>query len=303
MRSMLKEISEYLAVCQYQKKLNAKTVKMYRIDLLQFQAYLDQSGKDSVRESVAQYVTHMNDKYRPRSVKRKVASLRAFFKYLEEENKILVNPFAKLHISTRTPMILPRTIPLRVIELLLSASYRQMQEGKTSYQRKCALRDTAVMELLFATGVRVSELCRLKLCDIDLLEGKLRIFGKGAKERIVQIGNISVLKLLNQYHLVYEIDEKSPFFLNRCGRALSEQSVRQIIAKYAKLAEINMKITPHMFRHSFASMLLEEDVDIRYIQQLLGHSSIITTQIYTHVAMAKQKSILVHKHPRNKILL
>lgn len=303
MQSMLQEISEYLVVCQYQRKLNEKTVKMYRIDLLQFQDYLDQRGMELVRESIAQYVMHMNKKYRPRSVRRKVASLRAFCRYLEEEDKISVNPFVKLRISTKVPMILPRTISLRIIEQLLSASYRQIEEGKTPYQRKCALRDTAVMELLFATGVRVSELCRLRRRDVDLPEGKLKIYGKGAKERIIQIGNPSVLKLLNQYCLVYNIEKDSPFFLNKCGRRLSEQSVRQIIVKHAKQAEISMTITPHMFRHSFASMLLEEDVDIRYIQQLLGHSSITTTQIYTHVAMAKQKSILVHKHPRNKILL
>ena len=176
MQSMLQEISEYLVVCQYQRKLNEKTVKMYRIDLLQFQDYLDQRGMELVRESIAQYVMHMNKKYRPRSVRRKVASLRAFCRYLEEEDKISVNPFVKLRISTKVPMILPRTIPLRIIEQLLSASYRQIEEGKTPYQRKCALRDTAVMELLFATGVRVSELCRLRLRDVDLPEGKLKIY-------------------------------------------------------------------------------------------------------------------------------
>lgn len=303
MQPIAQEITEYLKVCRYQRKLNEKTVKAYHIDLRQFKSYLEQNELDLVRESVAQYVMYMNKIYRPRSVKRKIASLRAFCRYLEEEDRITVSPFAKLRVNMRTPLILPRTIPLRVIEQLLSASYRQINEGKTPYQRKCALRDTAVMELLFATGVRVSELCGLRLRDVSLPEGELRIYGKGAKERIIQIGNQSVLQLLVNYSAVYDIAEDGPFFVNRCGRPLSEQSVRQIIAKYARWANISMTITPHMFRHSFATMLLEEDVDIRYIQKLLGHSSITTTQIYTHVAMAKQKSILVQKHPRNKILL
>lgn len=303
MKSIAQTVTEYLDICRYQKKLSEKTIKAYRIDLRQFQSFLEQGRHDLARESVAQYVMHLNQTYRPRSAKRKIASLKAFCRYLEEEELIAANPFTKLRVSTKTPLILPRTIPLRIIEQLLAASYHQISEGKTPHQRKCALRDTAVMELLFATGVRVSELCQLRLCDINLPEGELRIYGKGAKERILQIGNQAVLKLINDYCRVYDITADGSFFVNRCGRPLSEQSVRQILRKYAKQANVSMTITPHMFRHSFATMLLEEDVDIRYIQKLLGHSSITTTQIYTHVAMAKQKPILVHKHPRNKILL
>lgn len=303
MQSITHETSKYLDICRFQKKLSEKTLKAYRIDLNQLERFLKQTHGSLTRDSIAQYVVFLNRKYQPRSAKRKIATMKAFCRYLKEEDLILSDPFSKLRISTKTPLILPRTIPLRVIEQLLAASYRQISEGKTPYQRKCALRDTAVIELLFATGVRVSELCQLKTCDINLPEGELRIYGKGAKERIIQIGNPAVLKILNNYRESYGISGTGYFFVNRCERPLSEQSVRQILNKYAQQADISTHITPHMFRHSFATMLLEEDVDIRYIQKLLGHSSITTTQIYTHVAMAKQKSILVHKHPRNKILL
>lgn len=165
------------------------------------------------------------------------------------------------------------------------------------------LRDIAILEMLFATGARVSEMCSLTPDDIDLEYHSVRIFGKGSRERIVQIENTDVLEILREYSSTFssDITFSGYFFVNRLHRRLSEQSVREIINKYALLCREDIHITPHMFRHSFATLLLEEDVDIRYIQRLLGHSSITTTQIYTHVAMSKQREILSAKHPRNKI--
>lgn len=302
MQSISQTVSEYLGVCQHQRNLDKKTVKAYRIDLYQFEKFLTDGQYELGRESIAKYVAKMNERLKPRSVKRKIASIKAFCSYLLEQDYMSDNPFSKLRVNVKTPLILPRTIPLRSIEQLLTASYSQINEGKTPYQRERALRDTAVMELLFSTGIRVSELCKLRVGDIDLAEGDLRIYGKGAKERIIQIGNQSVLQLLNDYCKKKSLAPNDPLFLNRNGNRLSDQSVRLILNRYAQQVSIGMSITPHMFRHSFATYLLEEGVDIRYIQKLLGHSSIMTTQIYTHVATAKQKSILIQKHPRNKIL-
>lgn len=139
--------------------------------------------------------------------------------------------------------------------------------------------------------------------NVDLSNHTIKIFGKGSKERIIQIENVDVLKALQDYYKLFQKDIEACgfFFVNKLCNRLSEQSVREIICKYTKMTEYNIHITPHMFRHSFATLLLDEDVDIRYIQKILGHSSITTTQIYTHVAMAKQKEILSVKHPRNKI--
>ena len=174
-----------------------------------------------------------------------------------------------------------------------------MQPHLTS--KKNALRDAAVIELLFATGIRISELCSLKSCDVNLNDNFVLIYGKGSKERKLQIGNDNVLKTLNEYKNTFskEIENCGHFFANQSGKPLSDQSVRRMIQKYASLAGIDQHITPHMFRHTFASSLLDADVDIRYIQEMLGHSSITTTQIYTHVTLAKQKMILTTKHPRN----
>lgn len=149
--------------------------------------------------------------------------------------------------------------------------------------------------------MRISELCALKNDDINLYDGTILIYGKGDKERRIQIGNESVINILQEYKDTFHKEplDNNDFFINQSGSVLSDQSVRRMIVKYSSLAAIDMHITPHMFRHTFATSLLEADVDIRYIQEMLGHSSINITEIYTHVALAKQKSILSTKHPRN----
>ena len=198
------------------------------------------------------------------------------------------------------PVILPKTIPLPTIELLLSSIYHQYSYAATDFQRKNALRDAAVIELLFATGIRISELCSITPDDINLSNRTLLIFGKGSKERLLQIGNDDVVHTLLEYRKCYlpDIKRTNRFFVNQAGRPLSDQYVRRTIRKYCSLASIDMHITPHMFRHTFATSLLEADVDIRYIQEMLGHSSIHITEIYTHVSTAKQRDILMNKHPR-----
>ena len=148
--------------------------------------------------------------------------------------------------------------------------------------------------------MRISELCTLKSEDVNLYDGTILIYGKGDKERRIQIGNDTVLSILEEYKTDFKTEIKScnHFFANHSGKALSDQSVRRMINKYSSLAGIDLHITPHMFRHTFATSLLEADVDIRYIQEMLGHSSINVTEIYTHVAIAKQRDILTTKHPR-----
>ena len=162
-----------------------------------------------------------------------------------------------------------------------------------------------MLELLFASGVRISELCNLKLNDVDTKSGIIRVNGKGSRERCIQITNLSVIKALENYQKVFssEINNAEYYFINSRTNRLSEQSVRLMINKYASAINSEIHITPHMFRHTLATLLLEEDVDIRYIQELLGHSSITTTQIYTHVSLSAQKKILSQKHPRNKIMI
>ncbi len=293
-------VARYLWACEQQKKLSAQTIKDYRIDLRQFTEFLDAEGAGFDRETVKRYVSELNGRCKPRTVKRKTASLRAFGGWLADEGLAEQSPFLGLRLKVQEPVQLPKTIPLRVVERLLEAARWQMHPGRGVPDSWEGLRDAAVLELLFATGLRVSELCGLQTREVDLIDGTLRICGKGAKERILQITNPEVLAILRRYARAAQPSGTSTFFQNRRRAPLSDQSVRRMIRKYSKMIGVTVRITPHMFRHSLATMLLEEDVDLRYIQQLLGHSSVVTTQIYTHVAGAKQRSIMETKHPRNK---
>lgn len=303
MQTLQHWISQYLLDCQYQKGLDPKTIKAYRIDLTQFFTLIGQRNLELTREGIMEYIADLHQQYKPKTIRRKIASIKAFCGYLEYEELIKENPFSRLRIKLNAPLILPRTIPLSVIGAILTVAYQTKESAKTQGQRNMVLRDIAVLELLFATGVRVSELCSLQYDDIRLDEGEIKIYSKGAKERFVQIANTDVLEALYSYQEVYKdiIAQIGTFFVNRLGKPLSDQSARNIVDKYSKLAGVETHITPHMFRHSFATLLLEEGVNIRYIQRLLGHSFIVTTQIYTHVAGRKQRDILYEKHPRNKI--
>lgn len=294
-------ISNYLEYCKTQKRLDEKTLKAYIIDLKQFSTLTSCKEITMITPNTLEtHIAQLHQQYKPKTVKRKIASLKAFFHYLEYKDIIEHNPFNKIQVRFREPVILPKTIPLHTIETFLSIIYRQRYNAKTDYQKRNALRDAAIIELLFATGMRISELCALKNNDVNLFDGTILIHGKGDKERLIQIGNDAVIHILEEYknNYLFEIQNCKHFFANQSGNALSDQAVRRMINKYTSLAAIDLHITPHMFRHTFATCLLEADVDIRYIQEMLGHSSINITQIYTHVAVAKQKDILITKHPR-----
>lgn len=301
MNELQTRIKDYLAYCQYQKRLDAKTLKAYRIDLAQFHAYVPSASISEMTPDLLEgFIRNLHQTYKPRTVKRKIASLKALFHYFEYRELIDKNPFSRLQIRFREPVLLPKTIPLHTMELLLSTIYRQASNARTTYQKKKTLRDAAVIELLFATGMRISELCSLKEADVSLPDRTILIYGKGSKERRIQIGSDAVADILEAYKNAFktEIQGCGYFFTSQNSTPLSDQSVRRMIRKYASLAAIGLHITPHMFRHTFATSLLEADVDIRYIQEMLGHSSIHVTEIYTHVAMSKQRDILTTRHPR-----
>lgn len=301
MNTLQTNTNDYLDFCCHQKQLDKKTLKAYRIDLKQFCQQIQADTPSHITTDMLEsYIATLHEQFKPKTAKRKIASMKAFFHYLEYRSILEVNPFNKIQTKFREPLILPKTIPLHTIEVLLSYMYRQKAAAQSAYQHRCILRDISAIELLFSTGMRISELCSLKPADIDLYDGNILIYGKGAKERMIQIGNEDVTHILEEYQHEYQNQIKicGYFFINRLGVRLSEQSVREIIKKYTCAAGIELHITPHMFRHSFATSLLEADADIRYIQKMLGHSSINVTEIYTHVAMEKQKNILMTKHPR-----
>jgi integrase/recombinase XerD len=301
MESVGLHVNDYLDYCRYRKRLSSKTIAAYKIDLGQFSILVERAGMSSEKDALKAYVSFLHETYKNASIKRKIASVRAYYNYLADEKIVEFNPVHMLRIKFRNEQRLPKIMLFQTVWLLLDYIYREYSDKSSPN----LLRDILIVELLFATGIRVSELCSLKDEDVDVATGKIKIFGKGSKERIVQVCNSEVLMKLSEYRQFFDADisSASHFFVNRLHRRFSEQSVRRMICNYAKAAGITQHITPHMFRHTFATLLLEEGVDIRYIQKMLGHSSIKTTEIYTHVAIHKQKEILTLKHPRNKMSL
>ena len=298
--NLQEKMEGYFEYCTYRKELDAKTVKAYRIDLNQFFSFA--CCGEPEKETIESYITDLHKKYKQKTVKRKIASVKAFYSYLEEEEVLEQNPFRKIKVKFKETIVLPRIIPREEIEHLLNYMYAYLND-LSGIGYKHGLRDAAVVELFFATGARVYEISNIRSESINLNSGLIRIMGKGGKERYIQISNEAVLEILRKYYAENEKDIKRSgyFFVNNRGNRYTEQSIRLMLKKYTKKAGIETKITPHMFRHSFATYLIEEGVDVSCVQQILGHSSIKTTQIYIHVAAKKQADILRELHPRNNM--
>lgn len=244
-------IAEYLEYCECRKRLDVKSLKAYKIDLKQYNNFSSELRGCLSLNTVDLFITDLHKRYKPKTIKRKIASLKAFFHYLEYKDLLEENPFIKLDIHFREAKLLPKTIPFHSIQKFLSVLYEQKLHAGSIYQLRCCIRDIAVIELLFATGIRISELCSLKPSDIDLENSTVLIYGKGAKERILQIGNPGVIAALTLYQETFQDDIAicGYFFVNKLKRKLSDQSVRFMINKYTGLAGIKQHITPHMFRH------------------------------------------------------
>ena len=297
--SYKEQVKKYLEYCEFRKELDWNTLKAYRIDLRQFFEYA--MGDLPDKEQIEDYITELHKKFKQKTVKRKIASIKAYYNYLEEREFIKENPFRKIKVKFKESMILPRIIPREEIEQLLNYMYAQENNIEKNY--KYWLRDIAIIEVLFATGARVYEISNIREESVNLNSGLIKIMGKGGKERYIQVSSGEILDLLKKYYQ-YNADaiKRSGFFFVNCrGNKFTEQSIRLMLKKYTRLAGIERNITPHMFRHSFATYLIEEEVDISYVQQILGHSSIKTTQIYIHIAARKQAEILREKHPRKRM--
>ena len=247
MNTLQQLTNDYLKYCRNQKRLDEKTLRAYRTDLTQFCEYTPRNDVLEITPEILEnFLGNLHQKYEPKTVKRKIASLKALFCYFEYKNLIMQNPFTKLQIKFREPVLLPKTIPLYTVETFLSTIYQQVSIAKTDWQRRNALKDAAVIELLFATGMRISELCSLNTDDVNLYDRTILIYGKGSKERKIQIGNDDVVSILERYKADFqtEIQSCGHFFANQNGKELSDQAVRRMINRYTSLAAIDLHITP-----------------------------------------------------------
>lgn len=303
------KVDSFMFHCTYEKTLDSKTTNAYKIDLMQFYQFVDSNNYDYdesniPKEIIRDYLQEISH-FKPKTIKRKLISVKAMFNYWESEDNNFTSPFRKLRLKIKEPQILPAVMTITEVQKILTTIYAELGNNTNyeSQQYKITVRNLAVIELLFSTGIRVSELSELRINNIDLKTCIIKVYGKGHKERIMQICNSEARHSLRSYYKLYSksINNCGFFFTNRLGGQLATQSIRSIVHSYVRKSGLSKHITPHTFRHTFATLLLEEDVDIRYIQSMLGHSSIVTTQIYTHINPERQRKILTQKHPRRKL--
>ncbi|MEY2484227.1 MAG: integrase/recombinase XerD [Verrucomicrobiota bacterium] len=304
MQTLPSSIEIFLNHCEFERNFSFHTVKAYRLDLAQFRRFAcEHCPSDDAthvdRSHIREYARSLHH-YKPRTQRRKLAALKSLFGFLEREGLLESNPARNLRFEIRIGRILPRTVSLSVLQTF----FRQVYANRASLAEQTeacrrAIRDVALFELMFSTGMRVSEISNLLVTTVDLDRGAVLVRGKGNKERLIPICDNEVHSALTTYAGIEGTRREADvfFFTNLFGRRLSEQSIRMALKRHAKAAGIE-KITPHMFRHTVATMLLEQGVDLRFIQTFLGHSSIVTTTIYAHVSDKSQRDVLGHRHPR-----
>lgn len=298
---MGEHISEFLNYLINQKKYSKNTSLNYEIDILDFKFFLDEENtnyKDVDYEFIKKYLMNLYDKKLSRaSVARKLSSLRSFYKYLFNINIISVNPF-KYVSSPKKEKKLPKYLGVEELESIFSIPDINTPLGQ---------RDRLILEVLYATGIRVSELINIKILDIDFYNMEIRILGKGNKERIVNFGEYC-LDAINMFlndgrKKILEKHNKNCDYLiiNEKGNKITTRGVQKLIDNIVKKACLKKHVSPHMLRHSFATHLLNEGCDIKTVQELLGHESLETTQIYTHVSNERLRSVYLKCNPRDKI--
>lgn len=297
-------INIYLEHCSIQNNLSFKTLKAYKSDLSQFREFMNDKdflNKNNIEDYIA-YLKSMS--YKIKTIKRKIASLKAFYSFLTYQEYIEFNPFYKIKLKIKESFVLPKIITIEDLNKLFNVIEEKIEiTNNSKYTYKELLRDRAILELLLASGIRIGELCALKRNNIMYSSNLIKIKGKGSKERMIPIYHPRLIDDLLAYEKAFDEELKCSeyFFISKRKNRISCQSVAYMIKKYSRLAGIGINITPHMFRHTFASMLLEQDVDSRQIQLILGHSSIYTTQIYTHISSKKKNDIMKYKNPLSKI--
>ncbi len=294
---MQDNLSEYLNYLSVERGLAQNTLESYGRDLRQFLKYLSEKKNlnisDATQATVIGYLLQMQARGKATAtLSRSLAAIKSYFHFLAREERIPRDPTMNLD-APKQEKRLPRILSVQDVERLLEQPDLKSPVG---------IRDRAMLELLYATGLRVSELVSLKTIDINTETGYIKCFGKGSKERIVPLGTTAVkyVKLYQDHarkFLAASLHENT-LFLNHHGKGLTRQGFWKIIKKYAESIQLGMEITPHTIRHSFATHLLENGADLRSVQEMLGHADISTTQIYTHLTKDKIKEVYEHSHPR-----
>lgn len=294
------DLEDFKSYIIAEKNFSKHTAKAYCSDILSFLVWMDEQSCEDINFSKVREYLHFIQKfnYKKTTIARKIASLRTFYKYLYRERKVDSNPAMNL-TNPKRPKSLPKFLTPDEVEQILN---------NTKIETPAGYRNRTILELLWATGMRISELSGLNFGDLNLEHNEIRVFGKGSKERIILVTDRaksfleryieSARDLIPKGFPVPDKSEDSPVFINNTGYRLQTRTIRNVINEVVEKINLPKHVTPHMFRHSFATHLIENGADLRVVQELLGHASISNTQIYTHVSTQHLKDVYNETHPR-----
>jgi len=313
-------IEYFLAYLEGEKNASDHTIQNYLQDILQFCEIIwgddltppypwDQVDRFMARKFLVYFQEYERS---PATISRKLSALRSFFRFLLREERVEQNPFSGINLPKKGKY-LPEILSQEEVLVLLEAPARYFEDQRSEnprrrlWQKYMAARDTAILEMLYSTGMRINELVSLPEERVDLLSGVVRVRGKGKKERLCPLGNPAIKALQENLDLRENVwllggvkKARSPLFLNQKGGGLSVRSVERMMKKYVLFCGLNATLSPHSLRHSFATHLLDAGADLRSVQELLGHESLSTTQIYTHISIERLKDVYRRAHPLAK---
>ncbi|MCO4781350.1 MAG: site-specific tyrosine recombinase XerD [Candidatus Cloacimonetes bacterium] len=290
---MEKYVDEFMQFIRMEKGLSANTQEAYSNDIVQWLNFLDSVDLEE-KDAIFEYLHFLKEAgLSVTSVSRKITSLRMLYAFLVSNKYIKESPVDAIELP-KLPKYLPHCLSIDEVTNLIDA---------TDYN-KASIRDRALLEVLYGCGLRVSELTGLNVSDIEFREGFLKCFGKGSKERWIPLGKMALEALSNyvrsERNLLLKVNSEKALFLNRRGKRISRIAIWKMVQKVAQVSGLEKEISPHTFRHSFATHMLDSGADLRVVQELLGHASLTTTQIYTHVSKEQLYKVYQNYHPRNQ---
>jgi tyrosine recombinase XerC len=285
---MERKIEKFIRYLEIEKNYSRHTVLNYHLDLEGFKKFIDNQQIEKIDYLILRkYLAFLKEKnLTARTIVRHLSTLRSFFRFLTREGYIKTNPAASL-LTLKLDKHLPSFLTEDEVNKLIESAVPKDERG---------LRDRAILETFYSTGMRVSELTGLNTPEIDFIGGIVKVMGKGKKERIVPIGEVAIAAI--RAYLGKRKKQTDTLFLNKNGTRITTRGIRNIVAKYIRIASIKQDVSPHTFRHSFATHLLNRGADLRSVQELLGHANLSTTQIYTHLTTERLKSVYNKAHPR-----
>lgn len=299
-----KHLDSFIIEMRNTKNLSNKSIKAYYSDILNFIKFINEQNDKLINsENLIKYIDSLRTikKLKDSSIKRKIISLKIFTQYLYNYSIIDTYPFHRLKFKYKREHTLPKTLTIEEVKKLLYCITSSFSLTSSNFKIFEGTRDLAIIDLLISTGIRIGEVCSIKLNDINIINKTLLIHGKGRKERLLYLSSSETINNIKKWLDIRSNHLNNYLFLNRYGNPLTIHSIEDIFYKYRDISKINPNSTPHYLRHTFATNLLTNGADIRSVQEILGHSNISTTEIYTEISLNRKQEVLTKFNYRNNI--